>query len=157
MLNKKLEIKRTKNIGQGLFAKEKISKGEVIADWSEGKIYHANKSSDLPRTIVNYAIQFGQHEWVDIDDCRFINHSCEPNCGFEGKFQLVTMRNIDNGEQLTFDYSMSEDSDWRMNCICNSKLCRKVIGSFSNLPESFRKKYKGFISKWLVDKYKLRF
>jgi uncharacterized protein len=155
MINEKVAVKGTGNIGKGIFAKERISKEEVIADWSRGKIYCAKKSSDLPKNIADYSIQFSVHEWIDVSDGRFINHSCEPNCWFKGKFKLVAMRDIAKGEQLTFDYSMSEDSNWLMDCKCGSKSCRGIIGSFKSLPKSFRSKYKGYISKWLVDKYKL--
>ena len=153
MLSKKLRIKNTPNLGKGVFVKEKISKDELVADWSEGKIYRAEKCSDLPKEIADHAIQFSDNEWIDVNDSRFINHSCEPNCGFKGKFQLVAMRDIIPGEQVTFDYDMSEDSDWKMECKCSSSSCRKIIGSFKNLPEKFKEKYKGYISEWLARKY----
>ncbi|MGD0577135.1 MAG: SET domain-containing protein-lysine N-methyltransferase, partial [Candidatus Staskawiczbacteria bacterium] len=88
------------------------------------------------------------------DEGRFLNHSCDPNCGVKGKFQIVAMRDIENGEELTFDYEMTEDSDWQMQCKCGSKLCRKVIGAYKNMPEFVKEKYKGYISEWLTEKYK---
>ena len=65
------------------------------------------------------------------------------------------MRDIEQGEELMWDYEMSEDSDWRMDCKCETPSCRKVIGAFSNMPQEVRDKYKGYISEWLVDKYKI--
>ena len=65
------------------------------------------------------------------------------------------MKDIKQGEWLTWDYDMTEDSDWRMQCKCEKKSCRKMIGAFKNMPEKVRKKYKGYISDWLVKKYKL--
>ncbi|MEY4026238.1 MAG: hypothetical protein RL438_1751, partial [Actinomycetota bacterium] len=37
-----------------------------------------------------------------------INHSCEPNCGMRNATTIVAMRDIAVGEELTFDYAMSD-------------------------------------------------
>ena len=65
------------------------------------------------------------------------------------------MRDIKKGEELTFDYEMCEDSDWTLHCKCGNKNCRKIIGAFRNMPEETRKKYNGYISDWLKEKYKI--
>lgn len=157
MDSSKVIVKETGKIGKGLFAIKDIKKEEVIADWTGGKIYEAESCTKLPtEEIADHAIQFEEHKWIDTEGIgRYSNHSCEPNCGIKGKFQVVAMRDIKKGEWCTWDYEMTEDSDWRMNCKCGSKFCRKVIGAFQNMPEEVRKKYKGYISEWLVKKYKL--
>ncbi|MBK9208591.1 MAG: SET domain-containing protein-lysine N-methyltransferase [Anaerolineales bacterium] len=40
------------------------------------------------------------------NDC--FNHSCNPNLGFFGQIGLVALRDIKTGEELMFDYAMSE-------------------------------------------------
>lgn len=156
--NPKVEVGDAGIFGLGVIAIADIGAGEEIADWAGGKVYHAKRASDLPNDapdlIRNHAIQFAQDKYIDtVGIGRRLNHSCEPNCGFRGKFLLVAMRNIKKGEWLTFDYEMSEDSDWRMECKCGSRYCRKVVGAFANMPKGIREKYKGFISDWLVEKY----
>lgn len=154
MKNSKVIVKETKKIGKGLFALENIKKDGMIADFSGGKIYKAQKASDLPKDVADHAIEFGENEWIDTpEEGRFLNHSCDPNCGVRGKFQIVAMRDIEKGEELTFDYEMTEDSDWSMQCKCGSKICRKIIGAYKNMPESVRQKYEGYISDWLIEKY----
>jgi uncharacterized protein len=156
MDNQKVIVKDTGKIGKGLYANEDIKKGEIIADWKGGKIYEAEKCSKLPQPIRDYAIQFEEHKWIDTNGIgHFFNHSCEPNCGIKGKFQIVAMRDINKGEWLTYDYEMTEDSDWTMKCECGSKSCRKIIGAFKNMPNNLRVKYKGYISDWLIKKYKI--
>jgi hypothetical protein len=82
---------------------------------------------------------------------RYINHSCEPNCGIKGLFKIVAMRDIDVGEEVTWDYEMTEDSDvWRMQCHCGSENCRGEIGAYRNMPQETREKYRGYISEWLL-------
>ncbi len=155
MVNSKVIAKETKKTGEGLFASENIKRGEVVADFSGGKVYKAKKASDLPKEVTDYAIQFGENEWIDTpEEGRFLNHSCEPNGGIKGKFQIIAMRDIKAGEELTFDYEMTEDSDWQMQCKCGSRLCRKIIGAYRNMPESTKQKYRGYISDWLIKKYK---
>ncbi|MBU2104221.1 MAG: SET domain-containing protein-lysine N-methyltransferase [Nanoarchaeota archaeon] len=155
MDNPKVEIRKTK-LGTGLVAKESLKKDEIIAEF-DGKIYEAKKCSDLPKAIANYAIQIGEHKWKDSKGfARVINHSCNPNIGYKDSEILVAMRDIKPGEELTLDYEMSEDSDWRMNCLCRNKNCRKVIGSFKNMSEKTREKYRGYISEWLRKKYNLK-
>src|SRR3989344_7054225 len=155
MDNPKVILKETKTYGKGLFAKKPIKMGEIIAEL-DGRIYKAEKCSLLLKDIADHAVQFSQKKWRDSKGfARYINLSCNPNCGIKGKFKIMAIRNIKKGEELTFDYEMSEDSDWRMKCRCNKKNCRKIIGAFKNLPESIRKKYKNYISEWLIKKYHL--
>ena len=141
--------------GKCLIAKDDISQNEIIAEF-DGKIYEAMRCTDLPKDIADHAIQFGGHKWKDSKGiARYINHSCEPNCGIKGLFTLVAMHDIKKGQELTWDYDMTEDSDWRMECLCNTPSCRKIIGSFSLVPDTVRQAYSGYISDWLVEKYKL--
>ncbi len=157
MDNKKVIVKETKRFGKGLFAQKDIKKGEIIADWKGGKIYEAKKCSDLPKVVRDHAIQFGEHDWIDTDGIgRLINHSCNPNCGMNGKFQIISMRDIKKGEWLTYDYEMTEDSDWAMKCKCGETNCRKIIRGFRFLPIERRKTYGKYISNWLLEKYRIK-
>ena len=157
MNNTKIIVKETESFGKGLFTVEDIRKGEIIADWTGGKIFTAEKCSNLPEEVRDHAIQFEEHKWIDTTGIgHFINHSCEPNCGIKGKLKIIAIRNIKKGEWLTYDYEMTEDSYWKMRCKCGSKNCRSTIGAFKNMPENLRKKYRGYISEWLVEKYNLK-
>jgi hypothetical protein len=146
----KVVVKRTRKYGKGVFAKQTIRKGEVIASF-DGPIYDDNYE---PWTddMYNHAIQFGPTMWRDSAGiARLINHSCEPNCGIKKLFRVVAMRRIEAGEQITWDYEMTEKNPhWRMRCRCGSSLCRKIIGNYSNMPRATRRRYKGYISAWLL-------
>ncbi|MBP6942963.1 MAG: SET domain-containing protein-lysine N-methyltransferase [Candidatus Buchananbacteria bacterium] len=146
----------TNKFGKCLIANKDIAKDEIIAEF-DGEVYEAEKCTDLPKDIADHAIQFAEHTWKDSSGiARYINHSCEPNCGIKGLFTLVAMNDIKEGEELLWDYDMTEDSDWRMECLCGTPSCRKIIGSFSLVPNTVRQKYKGYISDWLIEKYKLQ-
>lgn len=148
MHNPKVIIKKGK-FGQGLFAAEDIKKDEFIAEF-DGKVYEADEVMDLPEEIANHAVQVERHKWVGSNFACNINHSCNPNCGIKGLFQIVAMRDIRKGEELFYDYEMTEDSNWRMECHCGEPNCRKIIGAYRNMPQEFRDKYRGYISEWLT-------
>ena len=64
---------------------------------------------------------------------RFVNHSCEPNCvslitNVEGKGHIVlaALRDIDEGEELCYDYKFAME-DAKIPCRCGSQFCRTVM------------------------------
>lgn len=155
MHSKKVILKDTKKYGKAVFAGRDIQKGEVVAAFT-GKIYELKDDdmelpNDPPWYVRDHAIQVGQNKWVHTKGiARYLNHSCEPNCGIKNLVEVVAMRDIKKGEELTWDYDMTEDSDWEMKCRCGAQSCRKVIRGYTFLPAKFKRKYKGYISEWLL-------
>lgn len=151
-------IVKNTDFGKGLFAKKDISKDEEIAMF-DGEIYFSSKASDLPNEppfkIRDRAIQISEFAWQDSNSlARFANHSCNPNCGIKGNTILVAMEQIKKGQEITFDYEMTEDSDWFMECSCGESRCRKQIRGFKYMPKNIRSEYGNYIASWLLKKYK---
>jgi hypothetical protein len=86
--------------------------------------------------------QEGPADWV--------NHSCEPNAGLSGQIVLVAMRDIAPGEEICFDYAMSDGSPYdEFDCNCGSTHCRgRVTGSDWRRQELIDR-YKGYFSPYL--------
>jgi SET domain-containing protein len=163
--NTKFERRETHKYGLGVFALVDIKMGELISSF-DGEYYVANSAMSLPNYpplfAGRHAIQWGMYSWRDgkIDGiARYISHSCDPNCGIRGSFDIVAIRNIGAGEELHWDYAMSENSNFRMDCLCGSPGCRKIVGAFSILFPEQREDFvihnRGFISNWLVREYSL--
>ncbi|MGE3681795.1 MAG: SET domain-containing protein [Bdellovibrionales bacterium] len=150
MDNPKVSLRRTKRYGRAVFANKPIRKGEVIAVY-DGEIYD-NDFDDWTDDLYDHTIQFDKDKWRDSKGlARYINHSCDPNCGIRDLFKVVAMRSIAAGEEITWDYEMTEKNpDWKMKCRCGSPLCRRIIGNYTNMPRKIRKKYEGYISSWLL-------
>jgi uncharacterized protein len=58
----------------------------------------------------------------------FINHSCEPNAGYDGADHIVALRRITPGEEISMDYgtySFSFDHDFK--CTCGAWGCRGKV------------------------------
>ena len=154
MNSSKIEIRKSPLGGKGVFAKQAIKKNLPVAA-IDGRVY-SWRSNLWNNHLYNHCVQFEEKKWRYSPVASMFNHSCKPNCGIKGLFTIVAMRNIKAGEELTWDYEMTEDHPyWRLKCKCGNKECRKVIGAFKNMPEKIRKKYKGYISSWLVKKYNL--
>lgn len=141
----------------GLFVIEPIKKGEVVAmfdgnyyEWGETTL---NLPNDPPIYLRDHAIQYGPGISRDSGEGlgRWANHSCSPNCGIQNYFEIVAMRDLEIGEEITWDYAMTECNDWVMTCRCGSKRCRKLITGYKNLPPLFRNEYGDFVSQWLRD------
>jgi hypothetical protein len=80
----------------------------------------------------------------------FINHSCDPNCGLQGQIILVAMTDIQPGEEVTFDYAMTDSSPFdEFDCSCASPRCRgKVTRDDWKLPDLWQR-YEGYFSTYL--------
>jgi hypothetical protein len=82
-----------------------------------------------------------------------INHSCEPNCGMRNATTIVAMRDIAIGEELTFDYAMSDASDYdEFDCNCGTSLCRGRVCADDWRLDTLRHRYKGFFSPYIQRK-----
>lgn len=135
-----LEIRNSKIAGKGVFTKNKIKKGQLILEINGPNVAAGSVQTDP------CALQVGVNKYIGktgkISD--FVNHNCEPSTWVwiienpNGSFgaRLIALRTIEEGEEITFDYSMTvRDDPWTMECACGAKTCRKVIGAFDNLPQ----------------------
>lgn len=53
------------------------------------------------------------------------NHSCDPNAGFDEGGMLVALREIEPGEEITYDYVAHPlpASPWSFKCECGAERC----------------------------------
>jgi len=153
-LNPKCEARDNSGGGCGVFAGSRILKGELVSMWG-GRVARKNEiDSAMPRFTERvlqieedlYLLTVGEKE---PNDC--FNHSCDPNLGFTGQIGLLALRDIQEGEELTFDYAMSDGEPYdEFDCRCGSPNCRKKItGDDWKLPELWAR-YKGYFSPYLA-------
>ena len=58
----------------------------------------------------------------------FINHSCEPNAGYDGRDHIVALRRISPGEEIRMDYgTFSFSFDHGFTCACGVWGCRGSV------------------------------
>ena len=151
-----VEIRQTATKGTGVFATRPINPGELIAEFI-GNEYIAARESELPAIMADRSIQTGPTTYVFAENrlAEKINHSCQPNCGVREKTKIVAIYPIKAGEEICWDYRMSENSDWVLeNCLCGTERCAHRIEGYDSLPEDICQEYlqKGAISTWLLDR-----
>ena len=127
------KIQKSKIDNNGLYASKDIKKGTKIIEY-KGKIISTKHSAIDPKFDNSKAIYlFNLNKRYDLDGdfkfniARLINHSCDPNCEVLGeglKVWVYAMKNINKGDELSYDYGFSFDKDFRQfPCKCGSKNC----------------------------------
>jgi hypothetical protein len=148
------EVRTAGPHGDGSFASHVIRAGTTVAVFGGYPVTRA-ALDELPIER--------QRRSMQIDDDLFlvsgeqpergdrVNHSCRPNCAMFGNVVLVALRDIDAGEQLTFDYATSDGCDYdEFDCSCGEPTCRgRITGNDWMLPE-LQRAYRGWFSPYLA-------
>ena len=156
----KIEMRDSPISGCGLFAKEAILKGELILSFKngKGKFINSSDADKLYKSGNDLFLQIGDHLFYvatnpdEYKNEHHLNHSCDPNLGIKDSLEFVAMRDINGGEELTFDYAMSESSNYKMQCSCGSKNCRRIVTGKDWKISKLQKKYNGYLSNYLRQK-----
>jgi len=137
--------------GRGVYATTFIPKetkiieyvGELVDKEESDKRAHAQHAKSIETGDAAVYIFTLSKRW-DIDGnvpwntARLINHSCNPNCEawIEGrKIFIHSLREIQEGEELTFDYGFDVDCYEDHPCLCGSENCVGYIVSRDQWPE----------------------
>ena len=156
-LNSKAEGRPSKIQGTGVFAKEKIFKGEEIGVLG-GVIVHKDQIKEYWSIMNQVGIQISDNFFIvpttreELEKYGVFNHSCESNVGFSNSITFVAMRDIEPGEELVFDYAFCETFYNGFDCKCGTKSCRKKITPEDWKIKSIQEKYRGYFSPYLKDK-----
>jgi hypothetical protein len=85
-----------------------------------------------------------------------INHSCEPNCGITGTSSVQALQDIGIGEELSFDYAMTDSSEYdEFICVCGKNICRGKITGNDWQKEEIQSKYKNHFGSYIEKLIKL--
>ena len=144
-------IKSSAQHGKGVFAKCAIATGEAIITFS-GPVLKRSQVRDG-----DYHLQIGEDLYLGAsggaDD--YVNHSCQPNAGFNGGLVLVARRAIPPEEEITWDYSSAiDEADFPgFRCCCGSAGCRGTVHSFRHLDSDTREQLQPWLLPYLRVKY----
>jgi hypothetical protein len=149
-LSSKLEGRPKANgNGNGIFSLEPIRKGELVAVFG-GVVYEWDAFIHLPDIERSLCLQVEDRHFLvprPIGEGDYVNHSCNPNAGLSGQIGLVAMRDIKAGEEVCFDYAMSDTMPYdEFNCQCGSPNCRGLVGGNDWQKPVLQKRYAGFFS-----------
>ena len=149
-LSSKLEGRPKANgSGNGIYSLEPIKKGELVAVFG-GVVYEWDAFIHLPELERSLCIQVEDRHFLvprPIGEGDYVNHSCNPNAGLSGQIGLVAMRDIKVGEEVCFDYAMSDTMPYdEFECGCGQPNCRGNITGNDWQKSELQKRYAGFFS-----------
>jgi hypothetical protein len=153
----KTEVRDSPIHGKGLFAKEAIAAGEIVAV-KGGHILSLGEWIACGPTLGAAEIQISEELFIaPVDQSQregsmiYTNHSCEPNIAIQGQIVFVAMRDIAPGEELTHDWATADDLDYEMECKCGSPNCRGIVTGKDWMKKELQEKYKGWFC-WFLQR-----
>jgi len=149
VLSKKVAVREGGIHGHCWFAGEDIKAGEMVWEQGEQK-YHdvdisveelatwpkakRDKYLSLAYVVIPGFYRGSDPTKTDIPQEElneyFVNHSCDGNCWYEGEEKLIAMRDISAGEEIAYDYALTEcQADWILadKCLCGKNKCRGMV------------------------------
>ena len=138
--------------GRGLIAQGVIKAGEVISV----------VPADAPRTLLTeiftwspekqdefliHSYQYSETECLsEQDESQYMNHSCDPNTWWLDDETMIARRDIQPGEEITYDYSTTEIAvPMDITCRCGSPLCRGRVTNNDYLITDWQKRYGDYV------------
>jgi SET domain-containing protein len=146
------EIRDSGIHGRGLYAREFIPEGTWVVEYVGEKVSKAESERRAVELIENSRgndaakvfMFILSDEWdidggVEWNDARLANHSCDPNMEAqvwdEQEIWFVALRDIQPGEELTFNYGFDLDSWEEHVCQCGSARCPGYIAAEEYWPQ----------------------
>lgn len=115
----------------GCYTTAPIAKGTCVVEYT-GEVISV-READRRYEETDHTFLFGLSDGKRVIDgngvAAFINHSCDGNCETEevdGRIWIVAVRDIDAGEELSYDYCMY-DGDGHAPCNCGAPKCRGTM------------------------------
>jgi hypothetical protein len=164
-----LEVRKSDISGKGVFACISIKQGVTIC-FFEGELCSLDemiKRVDDGKEEGSDPLCIDDELYLDLAELfRNFNHSCNPNAFVKGKNELVAMKDVKEGEEITFDYSTTMNDNkkrieetggelWTCECECGGKDCRGIIDQFKTLPKERQSFYVegGFMPDFMLRKF----
>ncbi len=150
-MSTKIEARKSKIHGNGVFAVKPIKKGERIVEYTGPRLTHAEvddgEAGDV-RSGHTFLFTLNDEYVIDADHeptpAKWINHSCAPNCEAvmeedEGddrtkdRIFIEALRDIKTGEELSYNYGITlaekhtKELKEIWKCLCGAKDCTGTL------------------------------
>jgi SET domain-containing protein len=139
--------------GSGSFVVSKISKGEIVASFG-GNVIDQSNLTNYSADRVSRSLQLNKDTYLLSGNVPepgdMINHSCDPNCGIAGTSSVQALRDLEIDEELTFDYVMSDSSQYdEFICACEKEGCREKVTGMDWQNKDLQTKYRNYFSSYI--------
>lgn len=150
-----VEVRNSRIHGKGIYAKKFIPEGARIIEYVGEKItktesdrrWEEHQELKKKNPDIGDVYIFTLNQRYDIDGhvpwntARLINHACDPNCEsdiIKGKIWIVATRDIQEGEELVYNYGYGWDEFEDHPCCCGTSCCVGYILDEDHWPKLFR-------------------
>ena len=154
----RIEIRRSRVSGDGMFARESFQRGETVCIIG-GTAMTASEFMD-------FQVRHSLYSFIQIDENLYLvenlertgsvyasmNHSCDSSTWMVDEATLVARRDIEAGEEVTVDYALfTTQSNWMLDrrCRCGSPYCRRIITGDDWRREDVQERYRGHFSPFI--------
>ncbi|MBI2592642.1 MAG: SET domain-containing protein-lysine N-methyltransferase [Candidatus Colwellbacteria bacterium] len=152
-VNPKLKADKSKIHGNGVFASEKILRGEKLMEFGGDLITQRQAFSGNYRSRSVWIVSPNHYLALPNSDTKEsldenLNHSCDANAWLTDEVTLVARRDIETGEEITLDqgtwnFEYTNYTDNEEPCFCRAKDCRKVLTETDWKIPSVQERYNG--------------
>jgi len=145
--------------GMGVFARRAFSTGETILVREERPVT-PEQPLDADAGEFEYHcdwLEGGRQVYLGFPE-RFVNHSCDANAFVrfgDGAGQLIALRPIKSGEEVTDNYSLNLSAGKPWLCSCSSRRCLGTVpGDFFELPLAVRIELQPLLARWFIREHR---
>lgn len=141
-----VEVAAAGSKGRGVFAARGFVGGEVVI---------VGTAIEYPPERTRMSVQVDWERHVEMDaPATLLNHSCTPNLGVRENqwcaYDFVALRDIFAGEELAFDYAMTEhELVASLSCSCGSLACVGEIRPWSDRDQGWREENAIWVARYL--------
>jgi hypothetical protein len=124
------------NNQKAFFAQQKYESGQVVAEFSAGKVMSRP-------TYLTVQVDIDKHIMLQPEHLQYINHSCDPNVFFDTyTMQVVALKPIAEGDEMTFFYPSTEwDMVQPFKCFCGTSRCLGEIKGAAHINPKVLRSY----------------
>lgn len=134
--------------GKGLVSTGLIKQGEIVSRLEPNQpVIPISEvltwSEEAQEELLHFSYQCSDTHIVSEQGIeKFMNHSCDPNTWWSDNDTMIARRDIQPGEELTYDYSTTELAiPFVMECGCGSPACRGTISNEDYLDPGWQRQY----------------
>jgi uncharacterized protein len=138
--------------GKGLVAVGPIRKGEIVSRLEPDQPTYLIKdvitwSQEDQDKLLHYGYQCREDLIVEEQGVeKYMNHSCDPNTYWLDDDTMIASRDIQPGDEITFDYATTEITiPYEMDCRCGAAICRKRVTHLDYQDEMWQARFGGYL------------
>ena len=154
----RIEIRKSRISGDGVFAREPIKNGEVVCIVGGVVMTDSEFASFQVSHLLYSFVQIDENLYLveDLEITRSadasMNHSCDSSVWMDDEVTLVARRDIECGEEVTVDYALfTTQSNWMLDnrCRCGSAHCRRVVTGDDWRRKDVQERYRSHFSPFI--------